>query len=61
MAGVPMTVTAIPAFPTQIPYNASGPSLPPIANSHGSWAHRMGTPDDLVVISARRVNAILRH
>lgn len=57
MAGIPMTVTAIPAYPTQVPFNSSFPSLPPIANS--SWAHRFGTPDDLVVISARRINSIL--
>lgn len=62
-----MTVTAIPAFPTQFNYNNSWPSLPPIANmtwgghgGHGyNGSHHFGTPDDLVVISARRVNSIL--
>ncbi len=36
-----MTVTAIPAYPTQVPFNSSFPSLPPIANS--TWGHRFGT------------------
>ncbi|EST07781.1 hypothetical protein PSEUBRA_002890 [Kalmanozyma brasiliensis GHG001] len=57
MAGIPMTVTAVPAFPTQVPFNSSYPPLPAIANA--SWASRFGPPDDLVVISARRVNSIL--
>lgn len=57
MAGIPMTVTAIPAFPTMLPFNYTGPPLPSIANS--SHAHRFGSPEDLIVISARRVNSIL--
>lgn len=52
-----MTVTAIPAFPTQLPYNVDAPPLPPIVNS--SWGHHSGPPSDLVLISARRINSIL--
>lgn len=57
MAGIQMTVSAIPAFPTQLPFNASAPPLPPIVSA--SWGHRFGPPQDLVVISARRINSIL--
>lgn len=56
MAGIPLTVTAIPAFPTHLPSNVSS-FLPPIVNSpHGGWN---GPPDDLIVVSARRINSIL--
>ena len=52
-----MTVTAVPAFPTQLPYNSSAPSLPPIVTA--PWGRHLPPPEDLVVISARRVNSIL--
>lgn len=52
-----MTVTAIPAFPTQIPFRHDRPPLPPIVNA--SWGHHFSQPDDLVLISARRINSIL--
>lgn len=56
MAGIPMTVTAIPAYPTQFPSNVST-FLPPVVGSHhGGWD---GSPDDLIVVSARRINSIL--
>ncbi|SPC67125.1 uncharacterized protein UHOD_02723 [Ustilago sp. UG-2017b] len=57
MAGVQMTVSAIPAFPTQLPFNKSVPPLPPIVNA--TWRHRFPLPEDFVVISARRINSIL--
>ncbi|SPO23349.1 uncharacterized protein UTRI_02027 [Ustilago trichophora] len=57
MAGVPMTVTAIPAFPTQLPYDVNAPPLPPIVNA--TWGRHFNAPEDLVLISARRVNSIL--
>lgn len=58
MAATAMTVTAIAAFPTQSAFNSSGSPQPSF--NHGSSGHHFwGPPDDLVVISARRVNSIL--
>ncbi|GAC96117.1 hypothetical protein PHSY_003697 [Pseudozyma hubeiensis SY62] len=52
MSAIPMSVTAIAAFPTRLP--------PPPSYSNSSSGHSFfGPPDDLVVISARRVNSIL--
>ncbi|TKY87239.1 hypothetical protein EX895_003916 [Sporisorium graminicola] len=56
MAGIPMTVTAIPAYPTRLPHNSNYPPLPPIVNA--PWGAKFPPPDDLVVISARRINSM---
>lgn len=53
-----MTVTAIAAFPTRAPFMGNVSSLAPFTNSTAG-RHLFHPPDDLVVISARRVNSIL--